>query len=129
MAFAAVAPARVYDIRFEHRPHNLYVRVFGDTQSYEVAREYWHRIVGVLHRRHYAKVLVDKDFPQKLSVAAAHLLISELAHSGCRTTKVAVVDRNYDEELSQFEEVVATSRGLKIKYFSDLDSAENWLGH
>ncbi|MFL6375216.1 MAG: hypothetical protein ACJ73D_11165, partial [Pyrinomonadaceae bacterium] len=88
---------------------------------------YWKRIVAMLHHRHYTKLIVDKDFPQQLSVAAAHLLISELAHSGCRTTKVAVVDRNYDDEFSHFEEMVGTNRGLRIKYFSGLDAAEEWL--
>jgi len=129
MISAVATPTRVYDIRFEHRPHNLYVRVFGDEHSFEVARDYWKRIVSMLHRRHYQKVLVDKDFPQQLSVAASHLLVSELAHAGCRTTKIALVDRNFDEDMSHFEEMVAKNRGLKIKYFSDLDSAESWLGH
>jgi len=127
-AAVATAPTRVYDIRFEHRPHNLYVRVFGDDHSYDIALDYWRRIVKMLHHRHYKNVLVDKDFPQALSVAASHLLISELAHAGCRTTKVAIVDRNFDEELSHFEEMVATNRGLTIKYFADLGSADRWLG-
>ena len=126
---SAAAPASIYDIRFEHRPHDLYVRVFGDAHSYDVARDYWQRIVAMLHRRHYERVLVDKDFPQQLSVTASHMLMTELAHSGCRTTKVAIVDRNYDEELSHFEEMVATNRGLTVRYFGSIDSAERWLGH
>ena len=129
MTSAATQQSRIYDIRFEHRPHSLYVRVFGDEHSYDVAKRYWKHIVAMLHRRHYERVLVDKDFPQQLSIAASHLLMSELAHSGCRTTKVAIVDRNYDEDLSHFEEMVATNRGLTVRYFSNLDSAEEWLGH
>lgn len=128
-AAAALAPTRVYDIRFEHRPHDLYVRVFGDQHSYDIALDYWKRIVAMLHHRRYTKILVDKDFPEQLSVAASHLLISELAHSGCRTTKVAILDRNFDEDMSSFEQMVATNRGLTIRYFADLDSAEEWLGH
>ena len=69
----------------------------------------------------------NKDFPPPLSVAASHILITELAHSGCRTTRFAIVDRNFDEDLCNFEELVAPNRGLKIKYFSNLDAAEEWL--
>jgi len=126
---AAATPSQVYDIRFEHRPHDLYVRVFGDEQSYEIGLDYWRRIVAMLQHRHYTRVLVDKDFPQALTLAASHLIISQLAQSRCQQTKVAIVDRNYDEDLSHFEEMVAVSRGLSIKYFQDLDSAEKWLGH
>lgn len=128
MTSAATQQSRIYDIRFEHRPHSLYVRIFGDAHSYDVARDYWRQIVAMLHRRHYERVLVDKDFPQQLSIAASYLLMTELAHSGCRM-KVAVVDRNYDDEVCGFEEMVATNRGLTVKFFSDLDSAEQWLGH
>ena len=128
-AATAAAPSRSYDIRFEHRPHDLYVRVFGDEHSYEIGLDYWRRIVAMLQYRHYTRIVVDKDFPQALSLAASHLIISQLAHSRCRELKVAVVDRNFDEETSRFEEMVAVSRGLKIKYFSDMDSAERWLGH
>jgi len=126
IAARAIARSQPFQFIFEHRPDYLYVAVWGTENSYEIAREYWRRIVAMLHHRRYTRVLVDKDFARSLSTTDAFRLVSELAHSHCRA-RIAIVERSYDAEHAKFEELVGTNRGLQITIVRDIASAEHWL--
>ena len=125
-ATRSVAIDRSFELNFEHRPRYLYVAVWGPENSYAIAREYWRRTVALLRRRHYDRVLIDKDFHQPLRTAEAFRLVSELAHSQCHA-RIAVVERPYDEEHARFEQLVGMNRGLQIAIFPDIRQAEAWL--
>lgn len=112
-----------YHIFFEHRPSYLYVRVQSGSTDYAMAKRYWAEILRVLHQRNYTKVLVDKDIGEPLAPADTVILLSELAHSGCRGVKFAVFDRRYDCERCSFEEMVAINRGLKIRVCHTIEEA------
>ena len=120
-------PARPYQLYFEHRPGYLFAYVHSDTISFEIAKGYWVEILSMLHRRHYKKVLIEKNVSQRLAAHDVFELVSELAHSGCNSKSFAIFDHFYDEEKCGFEETVGSNRGLRLKITGDACEAERWL--
>lgn len=120
-------PARPYQLYFEHRPGYLYAFVHSETISFDIARGYWVEILSMLHRRHYRRVLVEKDVRERLPAHDVFTLVSELALSGMKGVSLAIFDHQYDKQRSEFEEMVGTNRGLKVRILGDRIKSENWL--
>ncbi|HEY2846285.1 MAG TPA: hypothetical protein VGI80_00620, partial [Pyrinomonadaceae bacterium] len=82
---------RPYELFFEHRPHYLYAFVTSQENSFQIAKGYWVEILSMMHRRHYKRVLIDKDIVKHMHAHEAFELVSELAHSGCGSIKFAIL--------------------------------------
>nr|AUN37255.1 hypothetical protein [uncultured bacterium] len=122
-----ILPTRPYQLFFEHRPDYLYAYVQSLENSFEIARGYWIEILSMLHRRRYRRVLIEKNVAQRLAAHDVFELVSELAHSGQHEVAFAIWDRNYDPDLSNFEETVGTNRGLNLRIGRDAAELERWL--
>src|SRR6478672_4803050 len=120
----ATAHTRDYSLYFEHRPDYLYVRVDADEVSYETTRRYWNEIVGMRHRRHYSRILVDNDVANELPTDELFVLVSDLAWSGLNDVALAINPRRYDADACEFEEMVGTNRGMNLKVCGSLDHAQ-----
>lgn len=120
-------PTRTYQLIFEHRPGYLYVYIGCERVSLEIARRYWAEILAMIHRRGYQRLLLEKEIGERLPAHDVFNLVNELAHSGCSDVAFAVVDRFYEAERAEFEQMVATNRGLRMKVTNDMPTAERWL--
>ena len=119
--------AKPYEIAFEHRPEYLYVEVKGIENNYEIAKRYWTEILNFQNTRHYARVLIDKKIEQGLDTQDVFRVVTEVAIMVRLGVRFAFVDQYFDGEKSEFEELVGNNRGLNLKYFDNLPSAELWL--
>jgi hypothetical protein len=121
---------KAYDIRFENRSDHLYVYLKGSKTDFESSSRYWSEIVGMNSLRHYDRVLIEKDLNEALTTGEVFNVLSNVAFVSRDRVKFAIFDHNYDYRKNQFEEVVATNRGLDIKIFDEMDKAKEWLlGH
>ena len=120
---------RPYDITFEHRPAYLYVSIKATEISYEIAKRYWTEIMTLHNARQYSRVLIDREIKQRLGTQDTFRVVTEIAFMVRPGMKFAFVDRNVAAEESEFEEMVGSNRGLNLKYFHTLPSAEQWLAN
>ena len=118
-------PTRDYSLSFEHRPEYLYVRVDTDEGvNYETTRRYWNEIVAMRHRRHYSRILVDNDVVNELPAHELFTFVSDLAYAGLDGVSFVIRPRNYEPDACEFEELVGSNRGLRLKVCGSLDHAE-----
>lgn len=120
------AATKPYRLAYELRPGYLYVHFRSDTMSYDVARQYWSEIVVMVARTRSKCLLVDKEIVVEFSVADAFRITSEIA-AEFNLAKLAICDRHAEPTAIEFEELVATNRGLNMRSFRDAASAEQWL--
>jgi hypothetical protein len=117
-----------YRIKFEHRPQYLYARVSGERDSVKISISYWREIAEECRRNAFTKVLVDEDIVQTVSKLEIYQVASAIPKMGFTNVLIAFVDRRLEhQEVNQFGEVVASNRGLRVKVFSDTETAEKWL--
>jgi hypothetical protein len=124
-----MVPTRDYSLYFEHRPEYLYVHVETGEISYETTRRYWNEIVSMQHRRNYTRILVDNDIANELATHELFTFVSELAGSGLGGVTFVIRPRKYEPHACEFEEMVGTNRGLKLKVCGTIDNAEHWIVH
>jgi hypothetical protein len=115
-----------YRLTYELRPGYLYVNLSAETLSYQIARQYWNEIVVMLTVYPSKRVLVDKDISAEMPMVDAYRMATEVAHE-FRNVRLALYDRHAHQKTMEFDDLVATNRGLNTKSFSDMDSAEQWL--
>ncbi len=127
MLTTATAPTRDYSLYFEHRPDYLYVRVDPGEVSYETTRRYWNEIVGMRHRRHYSRILVDNDIANELPTDELFVFVSDLAWSGLSDVAVAINPRKYNADACELQEMIGTNRGLNMKVCDSLDRAKRYV--
>ena len=127
MFFTPITPDRPYRIRFEHRPWYLYIAVQCDVTNYAIAKKYWTEILAMQSRRHYERVLIDKDVASSMPLQDVVMLVSEIMNLGCHDVRFAIYDRNYDAERCAVEEMVGTNRGLKVRMCATFEEAQTWL--
>lgn len=125
--FSPTTSDRPYRIMFELRPRYLYVHIQSPTTNYAIAKRYWAEILTMQHSRQYERILIDKEIDQPMHAHDVVLLVSELAASGCRNVKLAILDRNYDAERCGFEEMTGTNRGMQVRFCSTMAAAVTWL--
>jgi hypothetical protein len=122
------APSKPYDLTMEHRNGYLYAYVQGDNDSYEISRAFWTEIADEVRRTNAARVLIDENIEQSVSMAEVFQLASELPKMGFGSARVAFVDRYLDQqEINAFGELVAVNRGFSGKLFNNVAEAESWL--
>lgn len=74
------------------------------------------------------RVLVDESqLEYALSTFQTYESGCFVAENAPRTIKIAIVSRSEGWEDSKFWETVVVNRGLNVKIFKDLQSAEKWI--
>lgn len=121
--------SKPYDITFEHRPAYLYVSLKGKDVNYEIAKRYWIEIMALHNARQYSRVLIEKEIEKSLDTQDIFRVVTEVAVMARAGMKFAFVDRVIEAEKIEFAEMVGNNRGLNIKYFDNLPSAEHWLAN
>lgn len=117
-----------FDLSFEHRPQYLYVYIAGETDNYEISRQYWLEIARECQRINCKKLLIEEDIPEIVSMADMYRIASEIPHMGFVGVRIAFVDRFLEHQnLNKFGELVATNRGVYGRIFNDTAEAEKWL--
>ena len=119
--------AKRYTLTFEQRPDHLYARVEGENDSSEISRAFWIEVAGECERLGASKVLVEENIPEVVSVSEMYAIASELPDLFLGVS-IAFVDPYADQaELNSFGELVAQNRGMRGRFFADVESAEEWL--
>ena len=116
-----------YEIAVERRCDYLFISLEGGENSYEITRRYWDEIISLTSDRKYSRVLVERNIAQSLNTQDVFRVLTEVAFIARTGVKFAFYDCHFDAEKSEFEELVSGNRGLNIKYFDNLPSAEIWL--
>ena len=115
-----------YRLTYKLRPEYLYVHCQSDAMNYVIARQYWNEIIVMSTRIRCKRLLVDKDTFAESSMVDAFRIASEIAVE-FKSVKIAVCDRRTPLESIEFDDLVATNRGLNTRSFRDLATAEAWL--
>ena len=128
MEFSETLSSKPYQITFKQRPEYLYVYVSGERDSYEISRQFWQEIADHCAREKCAKVLIEEDIVESVSMTEVFKLASEIPMMGFYGIRIAFVDRYIEHhELNQFGELVAVNRGVHGRIFNDAKEAEKWL--
>ena len=116
-----------YTLTFEERPGYLHARVEGEHDSYEISRNFWIEIAAECERRGTTKLLVEENIPEVVSFSEMYNIAADLPDL-LFGVSLAFVDPFADQaELNSFGELVAQNRGVRGRFFADVDSAEDWL--
>lgn len=118
----------LYKLTFQHRDKYLYAFVEGDHDSYEISAAFWKEILNESMRVGAAKILVEEDLGEIISMSEMYNLGSDMASLGFTGICVAFVDRQaHHFESNLFGELVASNRGMLFRNFSSVQEAETWL--
>lgn len=110
------------------RSRYLYAYVSGEHDSYEISRSYWQEVSDECARQKAARVLIEEDIREAVSMGEMYRLASEIPELGFFGIRIAFVDRYVEhQDLNQFGELVAVNRGLYGRLFNDIETAEKWL--
>ncbi|MEP6789318.1 MAG: hypothetical protein ABJB40_12845 [Acidobacteriota bacterium] len=115
-----------YRLAYEMRPGYLYVHFRSDTTDYEIIRQYWNEIIVMATSTRCKRLLIEKDISVESSMVDAFRIASEIAVE-FKSVKVAICDWKTPLQVVEFEELVATNRGLNTRTFRQFSAAEAWL--
>lgn len=117
-----------YSISFEDRETYLYASVAGAKETLSIAHAYWSEIAERAISSDIKKVLVFEDFPEVISIAEVHQLVSEFSELPITNIRLAFVDPHpQHKSLNEFAVLVGSNRGLTIEAFDTVEEAEKWL--
>lgn len=120
--------AETCQITFEPRNQYLYFLVEGETQNYPVMKQYWQNIAQKTSEHNSKRILLENVIPAVVSITDMFRIVSELSGMGLSESKLAVVDRHPEHsEANEFAVTVATNRGIRMRTFSSVRDAEEWL--
>ena len=117
-----------YQLTIEERPTYVYARVDGDLTPANALRflEDAHAACVKYGR---AAVLLDMQLRgPNLPTTSVYDVISQRAAYGSLLRKIAYVPyRSDDQSMAQFAETVAMNRGVNVRLFESVATAESWL--
>jgi hypothetical protein len=117
-----------YLLTFKDQGTYLHAYVEGESDSYEISKEYWTEIAAECKRRGARNILVEENLLEDGPLVDVFRLGIELPLMGFHARKLAFVDR-VPEHLNsnQFGELVTVNRGFDVKMFDTVEAAEKWL--
>ena len=105
------------------------VRSTGTCENLEQLKEYVLAMHEFASTNDLPKALVDEaELEFKLSTIQTHESGRFVANLASFDVKIAVAIRKEDWDEAKFWETVVVNRGLKVKIFTDIEKAEEWLG-
>lgn len=117
-----------YQLTLVDRPTHLHAAVVGERTPAN-AQRYLAEVYAACVERGYSTVLLDVQFSGPgLSVDTLSRLIAARAADGAKFRKIAYVARWLDDLATAYAaESEGISRGINVRAFRDLASAERWL--
>lgn len=127
-AMNEVGSTRPYRLTFQELDDYLYAFVEGEQDSYEISSAFWHEVADKALEIGAKRVLIEENIEMVVSFADVFKLATELASMNFGGARVAFVDRLLDhQEINEFGELVAVSRGFNGGVFNDVETARRWL--
>ncbi len=119
-----------YTLNVEQRSNYLYITVTGDN-SYDTVRSYLSEVRSKCLQYDFPNVLIAENLAgPSLDIFSIYELVSRNSEQALPVIgKLAIVDINPAHKLEdmEFAENVAVNRGLTVKAFATIQSAEEWL--
>jgi hypothetical protein len=120
--------AKPYELKFEHKPAYLYVRVESSEPRESSAVDYLRDITNHCRQDDCRKVVIEKRIPGRLGVWDVFSVATRFPLMGKKLTKIAVVDKYLERsERKEFSVMVGRESGLDFHVFTSMSEAENWL--
>lgn len=120
--------AQPYTLTFEHRPEYLYAFVGDGTDSLEVSKEFWLRVLTECENRSYSKALIEEDLDGKIPLADLYELAVWLTQLKFENLLVGFVDRRIDHlDQNKFGELIANNRGFRVTVLESVAEAEKYI--
>lgn len=117
-----------YTLTFEHRPEYLYAFVGDGTDSLEVSKEFWLRVLTECENRNYSKALIEEDLDGKIPLADLYELAVWLTQLKFENLLVGFVDRRIDHlDQNKFGELIANNRGFRVTVLESVAEAEKYI--
>ena len=106
----------------------LRVTASGVDDNLEQVQEYGMAVIGAAIEYRVSKILCnEKDLKYLLGTFDTYESARLIAEAAPKIAQVAIVCKDDDYKDAQFWETVASNRGLHIRVFKDLATAEEWL--
>ena len=114
-----------YELRIKEYP--AYVHALGaGPRTPENALRFLREAYQACVRANRHSVLLEMEFEgEAIDIGAIFAVISQRAADGMKLDKVAYVDREPRKAL--FAETVARNRGVNVRFFHDVPTAQRWL--
>ena len=120
--------AKPYELKFEHKPSYLYVRVESCERRPSSAVDYLKDITNHCRQDDCRKVVIEKRIPGRLGVWDVFSVATRFPLMGKKLTKIAVVDKYLERsERKEFSVMVGRESGLDFHVFTTMSEAERWL--
>jgi hypothetical protein len=105
----------------------LCITLLGSSSEEEILNEITPTVLKLAGEYHTPRIFVDvRPFESRLGVVQTFLSVEEYPDF-MRFYKIAVVDIPENRPTFQFHELVAQNRGFNIRFFTDFETAKNWL--
>jgi len=118
-----------YSLVFTDKKKYLHVQVTG-TNSVETVRSYTSEIFQMCDAKAIRAVLIEENLAGPgLPLSDIFQLVSGASKQILKMPWIAVVDINpaHNQDHMKFAENVGVNRGIKLRAFPDVASAEKWL--
>jgi len=117
-----------YQLTIEERPTYVYARVDGDLTPAN-ALKFLEEAYAACLRSGRPDVLLDMQLHgPDLNTTNIYEVISQRAADGSKLRKIAYVPfQRDDRSMARFAETVAVNRGVNVRLFESVATAERWL--
>jgi hypothetical protein len=117
-----------FHLAIEERPGYLYTRGTGKNNAANaerLLRESYEACIA----RGYTSLLLEMSLTgPPLAMSEIFSVIAKRSVTGKTLRKIAYIDNTYrDQDKPRFAETVARNRGVNVRLFDDMQSAERWL--
>ena len=118
----------LYTLTFEYRPEYLYAFVGEGTDSLEVSKEFWLRVLTECEKQNYNKALIEEDLEGKIPLSDLYELAVWLTQLKFENISVGFVDRRIDHlDQNKFGELIANNRGFRVTVLESIAEAEKYI--
>ncbi|NOT47050.1 MAG: hypothetical protein HOP17_04790 [Acidobacteria bacterium] len=120
------------DLPFELKVHPNYLHIKhppGMVIDPDSTQEMWTQVGRLCFEHGRAKVLIEAEKPEKRLDTMTAFDSGRILAENTSGLTIAMCFYNYEvDDLTTFLKTVAQNRGVRVEFFSDLESALEWLG-
>lgn len=116
-----------YHLTIEKRPTHVHAKVVGE-RTPENALRFLKEAHAACDAHGHATLLLEMNFAgPSLGIENVYRVISQRSPDGMKLRKIAYVEGLASETNARFAETVAFNRGVNVRLFPDVPTAEKWL--
>lgn len=120
-------PCTSYELTFDPHPHYLRAHITAETVTRETALSYLQEIAHECERLNYRRILIERDVPVMLPDLELFQTTNDF-FDRVEYVRIAVVNQYVSHQAAmRFAMLIGTNRGAKIKVFTTVWEAEEWL--